>query len=121
MDVGEHGYDSDYFAYDLIKMQEQLYYYALQLTEDREDALAVSTLMKLGRARAEEGNIFLISDPREESVFEEGEEIKGAWVASPIQVFFDLHGPMGGDQEIIQRLLDELILADWKKQSLKGE
>ena len=39
MDVREHGYDSDYFTYDLIKLQEQLYYYALQLTEDREDAL----------------------------------------------------------------------------------
>lgn len=39
MDVGEHGFDSDYFTYDLIKLQEQLYYYALQLTEDREDAL----------------------------------------------------------------------------------
>ena len=30
---------SDHFAGDLVKMQEQLYYYALQLTEDREDAL----------------------------------------------------------------------------------
>lgn len=39
MDVGEHGFDADYFTYDLIKLQEQLYYYALQLTEDREDAL----------------------------------------------------------------------------------
>ena len=39
MDVGGHAYDSDYFTYDLIKLQEQLYYYALQLTEDREDAL----------------------------------------------------------------------------------
>lgn len=39
MDVREHGFDSDYFTYDLIKLQEQLYYYALQLTEDREDAL----------------------------------------------------------------------------------
>jgi RNA polymerase sigma-70 factor (ECF subfamily) len=39
MDVGEQGFDSDYFNYDLIKLQEQLYYYALQLTEDREDAL----------------------------------------------------------------------------------
>jgi RNA polymerase sigma-70 factor (ECF subfamily) len=39
MGVGEHGFDSDYFTYDLIKLQEQLYYYALQLTEDREDAL----------------------------------------------------------------------------------
>ncbi len=39
MDVGENGFDADYFTYDLIKLQEQLYYYALQLTEDREDAL----------------------------------------------------------------------------------
>lgn len=39
MDVGEYNFDSDYFTYDLIKLQEQLYYYALQLTEDREDAL----------------------------------------------------------------------------------
>ena len=39
MDVRERVNDSDYFTYDLIKMQEQLYYYALQLTEDREDAL----------------------------------------------------------------------------------
>ena len=29
----------DYFAGDLANMQEQLFYYALQLTEDREDAL----------------------------------------------------------------------------------
>lgn len=29
----------DHFAGDLVKMQEQLFYYALQLTEDREDAL----------------------------------------------------------------------------------
>jgi RNA polymerase sigma-70 factor (ECF subfamily) len=29
----------DHFAGDLIGMQDQLYYYALQLTEDREDAL----------------------------------------------------------------------------------
>jgi len=29
----------DLFAGDLVGMQEQLYYYALQLTEDREDAL----------------------------------------------------------------------------------
>jgi RNA polymerase sigma-70 factor (ECF subfamily) len=29
----------DQFAGDLIKMQEQLFYYALQLTEDRDDAL----------------------------------------------------------------------------------
>jgi RNA polymerase sigma-70 factor (ECF subfamily) len=39
MGVGEHSYQSDYFMYDLINLQEQLYYYALQLTEDREDAL----------------------------------------------------------------------------------
>ena len=30
---------ADHFAGDLVRMQEQLYYYALQLTEDREDAL----------------------------------------------------------------------------------
>ncbi len=29
----------DHFAGDLVNMQEQLYYFALQLTEDREDAL----------------------------------------------------------------------------------
>ena len=29
----------DHFAGDLVNMQEQLYYYALQLTEDREDAM----------------------------------------------------------------------------------
>lgn len=29
----------DHFAGDLVNMQEQLFYYALQLTEDREDAL----------------------------------------------------------------------------------
>ncbi len=29
----------DHFASDLVKMLEQLFYYALQLTEDREDAL----------------------------------------------------------------------------------
>ncbi len=29
----------DHFASDLVKMQEQLFYYALQLTEDREDAM----------------------------------------------------------------------------------
>jgi len=32
-------FNPDYFMYDLIKMQEQLFYYALQLTDDREDAL----------------------------------------------------------------------------------
>lgn len=31
--------ESDHFAGDLVNMQEQLFYYALQLTEDREDAL----------------------------------------------------------------------------------
>ncbi|MFH0755686.1 MAG: sigma-70 family RNA polymerase sigma factor [Bacteroidota bacterium] len=29
----------DHFVSDLVKMQEQLFYYALQLTEDREDAM----------------------------------------------------------------------------------
>ena len=29
----------DHFAGDLVNMQEQLFYYALQLTEDREDAM----------------------------------------------------------------------------------
>jgi RNA polymerase sigma-70 factor (ECF subfamily) len=31
--------DPDQFAGELVNMQEQLFYYALQLTEDREDAL----------------------------------------------------------------------------------
>lgn len=31
--------NQDQFAGDLIKMQEQLFFYALQLTEDRDDAL----------------------------------------------------------------------------------
>jgi RNA polymerase sigma-70 factor (ECF subfamily) len=31
--------NEDHFAGDLVRMQEHLYYYALQLTEDREDAL----------------------------------------------------------------------------------
>ncbi len=39
MEIGEDTFDSDYFMYDLVKLQEQLFYYALQLTEDREDAL----------------------------------------------------------------------------------
>jgi RNA polymerase sigma-70 factor, ECF subfamily len=39
MKILKKRFDSDYFIYDLIKFQEQLYYYALQLTEDREDAL----------------------------------------------------------------------------------
>jgi len=39
MKTGENSFDPDYFIYDLVQMQEQLFYYALQLTEDREDAL----------------------------------------------------------------------------------
>ena len=39
MKIGEDTFDPDYFMYDLVQMQEQLFYYALQLTEDREDAL----------------------------------------------------------------------------------
>ncbi len=39
MKIGEDKFDPDYFMYDLVQMQEQLFYYALQLTEDREDAL----------------------------------------------------------------------------------
>jgi len=39
MEPGENRFNPDYFQYDLVRMQEQLYYYALQLTEDREDAL----------------------------------------------------------------------------------
>jgi len=39
MKTGESKFDPDYFMYDLVQLQEQLYYYALQLTEDREDAL----------------------------------------------------------------------------------
>lgn len=39
MNTGENKFDPDYFMYDLVQLQEQLYYYALQLTEDREDAL----------------------------------------------------------------------------------
>jgi len=31
--------NGDHFPGDLVKMQEQLFFYALQLTEDREDAL----------------------------------------------------------------------------------
>ncbi len=36
-----HAYSDyrDHFASDLVQMQDNLYYYALQLTEDREDAL----------------------------------------------------------------------------------
>ncbi|MEN8225926.1 MAG: RNA polymerase sigma factor [Bacteroidota bacterium] len=39
MKIGEGTFDPDYFIYDLVQLQEQLFYYALQLTEDREDAL----------------------------------------------------------------------------------
>ncbi len=39
MKIGQDSFDPDYFMYDLVQMQEQLFYYALQLTEDREDAL----------------------------------------------------------------------------------
>jgi len=39
MDTGEYSFDPDYFIYDLVQLQDQLFYYALQLTEDREDAL----------------------------------------------------------------------------------
>lgn len=39
MKIGEDNFDPGYFMYDLVQLQEQLYYYALQLTEDREDAL----------------------------------------------------------------------------------
>lgn len=39
MEPGENKFDPDYFQYDLVQLQEQLFYYALQLTEDREDAL----------------------------------------------------------------------------------
>ena len=39
MKTGEDTFDPDYFMYDLVQLQEQLFYYALQLTEDREDAL----------------------------------------------------------------------------------
>ena len=38
MKTGNTQYGPDYFMLDLIKLQEQLYYYALQLTEDRENA-----------------------------------------------------------------------------------
>lgn len=38
MDPGENTFNPDYFQYDLVQLQEQLFYYALQLTEDREDA-----------------------------------------------------------------------------------
>jgi RNA polymerase sigma-70 factor (ECF subfamily) len=39
MKIEENNFDPDYFMYDLVQLQEQLFYYALQLTEDREDAL----------------------------------------------------------------------------------
>ena len=39
MAPGEKEFNPDYFQYDLVRMQEQPYYYALQITEDREDAL----------------------------------------------------------------------------------
>lgn len=39
MKTGENSFDPDFFMYDLVRLQEQLFYYALQLTEDREDAL----------------------------------------------------------------------------------
>jgi RNA polymerase sigma-70 factor (ECF subfamily) len=39
MKIGEDTFDPEYFKYDLVQLQEQLFYYALQLTEDREDAL----------------------------------------------------------------------------------
>ncbi|MCK4748258.1 MAG: sigma-70 family RNA polymerase sigma factor [Bacteroidales bacterium] len=39
MIVRSHSGATDHFAGDLVKMQELLYFYALQLTEDREDAL----------------------------------------------------------------------------------
>jgi len=39
MEPGENSFNPDYFQYDLVQLQEQLFYYALQLTEDREDAL----------------------------------------------------------------------------------
>ena len=39
MKTGDSQFDPEYFMYDLVQLQEQLFYYALQLTEDREDAL----------------------------------------------------------------------------------
>jgi RNA polymerase sigma-70 factor (ECF subfamily) len=39
MEPGENKFNPDYFQYDLVQLQEQLYFYALQLTEDRENAL----------------------------------------------------------------------------------
>lgn len=38
MTSGGYNKKGDHFAGDLVNMQEQLFYYALQLTEDREDA-----------------------------------------------------------------------------------
>jgi len=39
MKIAKKSFNSEYFLNDLVQLQEQLYYYALQLTEDREDAL----------------------------------------------------------------------------------
>lgn len=39
MKIEENSFNYDYFIYDLVQLQEQLFYYALQLTEDRENAL----------------------------------------------------------------------------------
>ena len=39
MKVSKKGPTKDQFAGNLVKMQDQLFYYALQLTEDRDDAL----------------------------------------------------------------------------------
>ena len=39
MKIAKKRFNSEYFINDLVQLQEQLYYYALQLTEDREDAL----------------------------------------------------------------------------------
>jgi RNA polymerase sigma-70 factor (ECF subfamily) len=39
MKNGKDNFNPDYFMYDLVNLQEQLFYYALQLTDDREDAL----------------------------------------------------------------------------------
>ncbi len=39
METWKYNGKSDHFAGNLVTMQEQLFYYALQLTEDREDAL----------------------------------------------------------------------------------
>lgn len=39
MDDIDNSRKGDHFAGDLVSMQDQLFYYALQLTEDREDAM----------------------------------------------------------------------------------